>query len=398
MAATLFDEARDRPSKGEKRATRRGLVIRFLIVALLVGGLGGGLWFFNEFRSKAIAGFFASNVPPPTPVSAAPAQAGPMARYLGGIGSLAAIRQVAVSPEVEGRVAEILFEPGAVARKGDPLVQLNDAPERADLANYEAQVKLAQANLGRTQRLARNDFAAQATVDQNQALLEQAQAGIAKTQALIEQKLVKASFDGELGIRKVEYGQQVKPGDDLVTLTDIDRLYVNFTVPEQARAQVQIGQEVEVTVDAYPGRVFKAKLLTLEPQIDPSTRTIRLQAKMDNDDRALLPGMFANARLVLPPEPEVVTVPETAVTRTLYGDSIFIVREEGGGQNGQPAQKAVQTQVRTGDVVDGRVAILEGVKPGELVVSSGQLRLQNGAAVRVVQDTALQLPARPPVE
>jgi membrane fusion protein, multidrug efflux system len=295
-------------------------------------------------------------------------------------------------------VAEILFEPGAVARKGDPLVQLNDAPERADLANYEAQVKLAQANLGRTQRLARNDFAAQATVDQNQALLEQAQAGIAKTQALIEQKLVKASFDGELGIRKVEYGQQVKPGDDLVTLTDIDRLYVNFTVPEQARAQVQIGQEVEVTVDAYPGRVFKAKLLTLEPQIDPSTRTIRLQAKMDNDDRALLPGMFANARLVLPPEPLVVTVPETAVTRTLYGDSIFVVREEGGGQNGQPAQKAVQTQVRTGDVVDGRVAILEGVKPGELVVSSGQLRLQNGAAVRVVQDTALQLPDRPPVE
>jgi membrane fusion protein, multidrug efflux system len=183
-----------------------------------------------------------------------------------------------------------------------------------------------------------------------------------------------------------------------VTLTDIDRLYVNFTVPEQARAQVQIGQEVEVTVDAYPGRVFKAKLLTLEPQIDPSTRTIRLQAKMDNEDRALLPGMFANARLVLPPEPEVVTVPETAVTRTLYGDSIFVVREEGSGQNGQPAQKAVQTQVRTGDVVDGRVAILEGVKPGELVVSSGQLRLQNGAAVRVVQDTALQLPARPPVE
>ncbi len=161
---------------------------------------------------------------------------------------------------------------------------------------------------------------------------------------------------------------------------------------------MQVGQDVEVTVDAYPGRVFQAELLTIEPQIDPSTRTIRLQAQMDNEDRALLPGMFANARLVLPPEPEVVTVPETAVTRTLYGDSVFVVREEGRGQNGEPVQKAVQTTIRTGDVVEGRVAILEGVKPGDLVVSSGQLKLQNGAPVRVVTDTALQIPARPPVE
>ena len=398
MAATLYDNARDRPNKGERRATRRGLVVRFLIVVLLVGGLGGGLWFFNEFRSKAVADFFASNVPPPTPVSAARAEAGPMARYLGGIGSLAAVRQVEISPEVEGRVTAILFEPGASVKQGDPLVQLNDAPERADLANYEAQVKLAQANLARTQRLARSDFATQASVDQNTALLEQAQAGIAKTQALIAQKLVRAPFDGQLGIRKVEFGQQVRPGDDLVTLTDLERLYVNFTVPEQARARVQVGQDVEVTIDAYPSRVFKAKLLTIEPQIDPSTRTIRLQAQMDNEDRALLPGMFANARLVLPPEPEVVTVPETAVTRTLYGDSVFVVREEGRGQNGEPVQKALQTVVRAGDVVEGRVAILDGIKAGDLVVSSGQLKLQNGAAVRVVTDTALQIPAQLPVE
>lgn len=398
MAATLFDNTRNRPGKGESRATRRGLVIRFLIVALLVGGLGGGLWLFNELRSKAIADFFAGNVPPPTPVAAVPAQAGPMPRYLGGIGSLAAIRQVEISPEVEGQVTEILFEPGAAVRKGDPLVQLNDAPERADLASYRAQAKLAEANLARTQRLARNDFATQATLDQNQAQLEQALAGIARTEAQIAQKLVRAPFDGELGIRNVEFGQQVKPGDNLVTLTDIDRLYVNFTVPEQARAQVQVGQEVEVRVDAYPGRVFKAKLLTIEPQIDTSTRTIRLQAKMDNSERLLLPGMFADARLVLPPEPQVVTVPETAITRTLYGDTVFIVREEGRSQNGQPQQKAVQTTVRVGDAVDGRVAVLEGVRPGDLVVSSGQLKLQNGAPVRVVTDTALQMPNTPPVE
>lgn len=399
MAATLYENAENRSEPTRSRPTRRGLVLRLLLVALLLGGVGGGLWFFNELRKDAISQFFAGNVPPPTPVAAAPAEVGPLPRFLGGIGTLAAIRQVEVSAEVEGRVVAILFEPGAVVQAGDPLVQLNDAPERADLASFRAQATLAEANLERTRRLAGRDFATQAALDQNQALLEQARAGIARTEALIAQKLIRAPFAGQLGIREVELGEHVDPGTRLVTLTDLDRLYVNFTVPEQARAQVQVGRAVEVAVDAYPGRKFAATLTAIEPQIDPGTRTIRLQATMDNPDGLLLPGMFADARLVLPPQPEVVTVPETAVTRTLYGDSVFLVREEGTGPDGEPARKAVQTFVRTGDTVNGRVAILEGVKPGELVVASGQLKLQNGAPVRVVADNgALAIPDRPPVE
>jgi membrane fusion protein, multidrug efflux system len=397
MATTTYlDHApRPKPAAGPARrgATRRGLVVRLLVVAVLLGALGGGLWFFNEFRKQAISSFFATNVPPPTPVAAVAAEVGPLPQVLGGIGSLAAIRQVQVSPEVEGRVVEILFEPGQAVKAGTPLVQLNDAPERADLASFEAQARLAQANLERTRRLAGNNFATQAALDENQALLEQAQAGIAKSRAMIDQKLVKAPFDGELGIRMVEYGQQVTSGTNLVTLTDIDRLYVNFTVPEQSRALVRVGQDVEFTVDAFPGRTFRAKLLTVEPQVDPGTRAIRLQAKMDNSERLLLPGMFADARIVLPPKPDVVTVPETAVTRTLHGDSVFVVREEGS------ARKAVQTFVRTGEVADGRVAILEGVRPGELVVASGSLKLQNGAAVVLAEGgDPLRVPAQPPVQ
>jgi membrane fusion protein, multidrug efflux system len=396
MATTTYlDHAapRPKPAAPERRATRRGLVVRLLVVAVLLGALGGGLWFFNEFRRQAISNFFATNVPPPTPVAAVAAEVGPLPQVLGGVGSLAAIRQVQVSPEVEGRVVEILFEPGQAVQAGTPLVQLNDAPERADLASFEAQARLAEANLARTRRLAGSNFATQAALDENQALLEQAQAGIARSRAMIDQKLVKAPFDGELGIRMVEYGQQVTPGTNLVTLTDIDRLYVNFTVPEQSRALVRVGQKVEFTVDAFPGRTFEAELLTVEPQVDPGTRAIRLQAKMDNSERLLLPGMFANARLVLPPKPDVVTVPETAVTRTLHGDSVFVVREEG------QARKAVQTLVRTGEVADGRVAILEGVRPGELVVASGALKLQNGAPVVLAEGgNPLQVPARPPVQ
>lgn len=393
MAATTYEDV-NKPSRDTgRRPTRVGLIVRLLVVALIVAGLGYGLWFFNTMRNQGIAAFFASNVPPPTTVAAAPAAVGPLPQYLAGIGSTAAIRQVNISPEIEGRVVDILFEPGAVAKRGDPLVQLNDAPERADLANYQAQLKLAEANLRRTQRLANRDFATQATLDQNTAMLEQARAGIAKTEAMIAQKLVLAPFDGELGIREVEFGQHVEPGTNLVTLTDIDRLYVNFTVPEQTRASISVGQTVEVAVDAYPGQSFEARLTTLEPQIDPGTRTIRLQAKMDNSDRRLLPGMFANARIVLPPQPEVVTVAETAVARTLYGDSVFVVREEGTDGEGKPVQKAVQTFVRTGEVGDGRIAILDGVRPGELVVSSGALKLQSGMPVRVTDGEPLPVTA-----
>jgi multidrug efflux system membrane fusion protein len=397
MATTYYDEAHERQKAGP-RATRRGLAIRLVVITLLLGLLGFGLWYFNEMRRQGTAAFFAGNVPPPTPVAAVPAQSGPLPQILGGIGTVMAIRQVDVSPEVEGRVVEILFEPGAAVSQGQPLVQLNDAPEQADLASFRAQVALAEANVQRTQRLARSDFATQATLDQNQALLEQARAGIARSEALIAQKLIKAPFAGQLGIRQVELGQHVEPETELVTLTDLDRLYVNFTVPEQARAAVRTGQPVEITVDAYPGRTFEARLTTIEPQVDPATRTIKLQATMANPDRLLLPGMFANARIVLPPQPDVVTVPETAVTHTLYGDSVFVVRQEGADKDGKPVQKAVQTFVRTGEVVNGRVAILEGVAAGDLIVESGQLKLQSGAPVRVVAESALKVPAQPPVE
>ena len=398
MATTYYEDVDDRPEAKRARPTRRGLLWRLVLVLLLLGLVGGGLWFFNEFRKQAISDFFAGNVPPPTPVAAVAAEVGPLPQFLGGIGTVAAIRQVDVAPEVSGRVVEINFEPGSTVQAGEPLVQLNDAPERADLANYRAQETLAEANLGRTQQLARSDYATRATLDQNQALLEQARAGIARTEALIAQKQVKAPFGGQLGIRQVELGQFVDPGTSLVSLTDLDRLYINFTVPEQARAAIHAGQAVEIAVDAYPGRTFAAELTTIEPQIDPGTRTIRLQATMANPDRLLLPGMFANARLVLPPREEVVTVPETAVLRTLYGDSVFIVRVDGQSAGGQPQERAEQVFVRTGEVTGGRTVITEGVKAGDLVVASGQLKLQNGAPVRVVEDAALTIPAETPVQ
>jgi multidrug efflux system membrane fusion protein len=397
MATVTLDDTRGAPKRTERKGTRKGLVIRLAITVLLLALVGGGIFTFNKMRQQGTAAYFANAVPPPTPVTAVAATAGPLPQFLEGIGSLTAVRQVKIAPELAGRVSKLEFDAGDTVHAGDPLVRLNDEIEQADLATYQAQARLAQADLARTQKLASRDFAAQATVDQNKAQLDQAAAGIARNEALIDQKLIKAPFDGQLGIRQVELGQYVSPGMTLVMLTQLDQMFVDFTLPEETRGQLKPGAEVEVRVDAFPGEVFEARLSTIDPQIDPGTRTIQLQATLDNPGHRLLPGMFANARLVLPPLNDVVTVPETAVTQTLYGDSVFLV-ETGKGQDGKPAQKAVQTFVQSGAVRDGRIAIEKGVKAGDLVIESGQLKLQNGAAVAVSEGTGLVPPSTPPVQ
>jgi multidrug efflux system membrane fusion protein len=398
MATTVFDDARPRPEDSKPRTTRRGLVIRLAIMAVLLALVVGGLYGFNRMREKGMANYFAHMTAPPTPVSAVEAKVGSVPNYLMGIGSVAAVRQVMVAPEVGGRVTKLMFEPGADVKAGDPLVQLDDGPERGDLASYESQAHLAQLNLDRAKSLAKRDFAAQATVDQNAATLQQAQAGIAKTQALIEQKLIRAPFPGVLGIREVQLGQYVQPGTTLVTLTDLDTLWVNFTLPERDRSKIAVGQRVGVTVDAYPGRTFEGKLTAIEPQIDPTTRVIRLQATLANPGRLLQPGMFANAKLALPPTPDVVTLPETAVTSTLYGNSVYLVEKAGQAKGGKQELRAKETVVTTGQQFDGRVAIRSGVKAGDLVVASGQIKLHDGAPVTVENNTPPPIPAEPPLE
>jgi membrane fusion protein, multidrug efflux system len=398
MATSTYDDARVPRQTEARPPRRRRVVLWFVIVAVLLGLVGGGIYGFDQFRRKAIANFFATQVQPPTPVAATPAEIGPMPRYLDGIGSLAAVREVHVAPEVEGRVTEITFTAGASVQRGAPLVQLNDAPERADLAGFQASEKLATANLERSRQLATRSFATQATVDENQQALEAARAGIARSQAIIDQKSVKAPFDGQLGLRQVELGQYVGPGVMLVTLTNLDQLYANFTLPEQARAAVTVGQQVELRVDAFPGDVFKGEITAIEPQIDPSTRVIRLQATLANPEHRLLPGMFAKARVVMPPQADVVTVPETAVDRTLYGDSVFVVQEDGKDADGKPKHKAVQTFVETGPAFGGHISLVRGVKPGDLVVSSGQLKLQNGAPVAIASGDSLPIPSTPPTQ
>ena len=376
---------------GRRTAPTGGkLALRLGIMALLLLIVFGGLYGYERFRAMKMAEAFATMKPPPVPVVAVAATAQSMPQAFTAIGSIVAVHQVVVSPEVGGRVTKIFFEPGVAVRAGDPLLQINDEPEQGDLLSYRAQARLAQTNLGRASQLASRDYGPRANVDTYQSQLDQANAGIAKTQALIAQKLIRAPFAGVLGIRQVDLGQYLNPGAAVVTLTDLDTLYANFTLPEQNRAALSVGQTIGVTVDAYRVRSFPATLTTIEPQVGADTRTIKLQATLANPDHLLLPGMFVNARVVLPPIPDVVTVPETAVDYTLYGDSVFLVTE----QNGAASVK--RTSVKIGERFGNQVAILSGLKPGDRVATSGQNKLNDGAAVTLISSESLATPAKMP--
>jgi multidrug efflux system membrane fusion protein len=380
-------------NKAPKRPVRP--VLWFIIVGALLAVLVGGLVWFNYFRGQMIKQFFANNKPPPVAVSAAEAKSEVVPNLLTAVGGLAAVHQVDVSADVNGRVTEIKFEPGTHVEAGTPLVQMFDAPEQGDLANYKAQSTVAQLSLDRAKQLASRQFGPQATVDTAQAAYDQALAGIAKTEALISQKLVRAPFAGDLGVRKVEVGQYLTAGTAIVSLTDLSELWANFTVTEKDSGNLKVGQPVRLKVDAYPGRTFDAKITTIEPQISADTRNIRVQATISNPEKILKPGMFVTTTVVLPDKPAVVTVPETAVDYTLYGDSVFVITEKKEA-DGKTSLSAVRTFVQTGNRVEGRVEIVKGVKPGDKVVAVGQLKLQSGAAVSISTDPAPQIPAQPP--
>lgn len=366
-------------------------------MVLLMALVLGGLYVFNGIRSRAIADFFAHNRPPPAIVAMTTAERQTVPHFLTGIGSIAAVHQVTIASQIGGAVTQIRFTAGETVAEGQPLVQIDDGPEQGDLKNFEAQERYYALTLRRNQELLAKSVVSQSTVDQSQSQLDQANAGIAKTKALIGQKLIRAPFPGKLGVRLVEVGQYVAPGTAMVSLTDLRQLYINFTLPEQDAASLIQGQEIEFLVDAYPGQSFKAKINAIEPQVTADTRTIKLQAVMDNPDGKLLPGMFANVRVLLPPRPDVVTVPETAVENTLYGDSVYVVQPDGVDGKGQPVLKAKRVRVTTGEHIGARVAILGGVQAGDRVVALGQNKvLFDGAAVAPSDSGGLPLPAKIP--
>lgn len=385
------------PGAPERPPVHRGKRAVAVVIALvIVGLLVGGLYAFRNMRDQAIANFFAGNKPPPTPVAVSEARTQDVPRYMSAIGTLTASRQVTVAPEVTGRVVEIAFESGAVVAAGAKLIQMNDAIEQGELGALQAQAKLAAINLDRARDLRSRQAGPQTNVDQYQAQLDEMNANIRKIQATIAQKLIRAPFAGDLGIRQVNVGDYVGAGTPIVTLTDLSNLFVNFTLPEQALPRLSIGQKVRVMTDAFPDRTFDAVITTIEPQVTVDTRAIKVQATVENAERLIRPGMFAHIEVVEPPKADALVVPETAVDYTVYGDSVFVVHAKTDGQ-GKEELTVSRVPVKTGPRHTNIVEILDGLKPGDRVVVSGQLKLSEGAAVAIADQNALAAPGTLPL-
>jgi multidrug efflux system membrane fusion protein len=341
------------------------------ITAVVLVLIFGGVFLWRGARQAASAQGYA---PPPTEVSSLVVRAETLPQALTATGSLQAVQEVMLAPEVPGRVATIGFEAGQEVATGAALVQLVDGPERADRAAAISRLQFAELQYERSQALAPTGAEPLQLLQQRETERLQAQAAIQQIEARLAQKVVKAPFAGQIGIRRVNPGQYVNAGDGLATLTALDRLYVNFSVPQQSLARLEVGGLVTVRSDAAPGRDFIARINAIEPAVGAETRNIAVQAVMTNPGRVLRPGLYATVDIAQPARAGVILTPTTAIQSSASGDSVFVVREG----------KAALVPVTAGAEVGARTIVETGLKSGDVVVTTGQLRLQPGAAVKAV--------------
>jgi membrane fusion protein (multidrug efflux system) len=367
---------------------------RLVIVAIVIAALLGGLSYFQfVFKPQMIRSFLSQMTPPPVTVSSEPARTERWIEQLTSIGTLIASEGVDINTQVAGVVTEVSIESGQDVKQGAKLVQLDIAVETADLASNKATLQEAEVAYQRQTDLIAKRVTSEANLDQARAKRDTAVAAVNRTEAVIAQKAIKAPFSGRLGIRKVEKGQYVSPGMALVSLQALDPIRVDFPMPEQVIGKLKVGQTVEVTVDAYPGQIFRGQIQSLDARVAQDTRTLLVRGLLANPDRRLLPGMFANVVVLAGAPADVTTVPRTAVTYSLYGDNVYVVKSAppkpgqpspgGASQSNEPQLIAERRFVKTGQVRDDRVAIATGLAAGEEVVTTGQIKLNPGASIRI---------------
>lgn len=351
------------------------------LIAGLVVFLCAGLVGFNFIRDKAIANFFATMQPPPQTIAAMEVTARTWTPGIPAIGTARATFGVELASQLGGVVRQINIVPGKRFAKGELLVQLEDTVERADLADAEASLKLAEDNLDRSRSLQTKGYTPQASYDQAQAQFASAQARVARLKAVIEQKAISAPFNGVAGIARVDLGQYVNPGMVVTTFQDLSGMKVDFRVPEQLVDKVKVDQAVKVGI-SESNLPYKGRIVGIDPRVDPQTRQVSVQALVaENKDEAILPGQFLQVRVELPAEGNVVTVPQTAVITSLYGDYVYVVDSE--SVDGKDRKTAKQVFVKTGRRDGGLVEITSGLKTGQTVVVAGQNKLQSGSVLTV---------------
>lgn len=341
-----------------------------LIVAVAVFGAIFGYKYLTIRRGMAARG---AMVRPPATVSAAPAKEETWPNTLTAVGSLASFRGITVKTELEGVVRRIAFESGAVVAEGALLVELDTSVEAAQLTGLEAQAKLAAINLARARELRTNGSNTPADLDTADATLAQTRSAVDQLRALMAKKRITAPFAGRLGIALIYPGQFLGKAESIVQLEALDPVYLDFTLPQQNIGRVAVGQKVRLQIDAFPDRAFEGTIEAIAPRVSDATRSISLRAAVPNRDEILRPGMFGRAEVVLPGSARTVVLPTASIVYNPYGNFVYVV------ENGVARQRFIQTGPQRGNLV----SIVSGLKPGESIVTSGQIKLRNGSPVRV---------------
>ncbi len=354
--------------------SRSKFLLPVIVLVVIFGILFGGHDWIEHTQQQAMANYR----PPPTPVETATATLRRWTPYLTAVGTLQAQQRSVVKTEVPGIISKIAFTPGQRVSKGDLLLQINDDVDRAILKNSQAAVVLAQIIRDQDKKLLATQAISQTTMDQAQASYAEAVATVEQNEAVLVKKQILAPIDGVVDITLMHLGDYLNVGDTITTVSDNSGLYLDFTLPDQDYGKLFTGQLVAIKSSAYPDETFDARIKTIDTQANPKSRSVAVRATLRNPGSRLLPGMFVDLQVMARKAQPVVVLPRTAVTGSLYGNTVFIIQT---GPNGEKMAKSVLVSV--GDVVGNDIIITSGIDAGQEVVATGQNRLQTGQMVSI---------------
>lgn len=359
------------------------VILRLILTVVILGLLAAAVYGYRQQQDDAIAQRMASG-PAPATITATVAREQPWAARIDAVGSLQAVQDVAIASEVTGKVIDVSFESGSIVEAGTVLVQLDDSDDRAQLDALNAELELARLENDRVLNLRRSAAFSQSQLDRTQSQMASLRAQVDRQQALIRKKQLRAPFTGTLGIRRVSLGEIVQPGDAIVQLLSLAPIYVDFTVPERFRAQIEAGQALQVSVAAWPDDTFAGHITAISPAVDVRTRTLSLRGDLANSDGRLQPGMFTTVHVLLGAQQPTLTLPRTAISFFAYGESVFVIEVD------EAQHLTVRRQpIRVGRTRQGQVEVLSGLTAGQRVVHTGHMKLRDGQTVVINDGIAL---------
>lgn len=363
------------------------MILMLIVVAVVLGGVFG----YKMFAGMMFKKYMASMGSPTQTVSTTKAATQDWQPHQSAVGTVHAVNGADLSAEISGIVESIDFESGLDAKEGQVLAHLRADDDIAKLHALEAAARLAAITVDRDQKQLKAQAVSQAVVDSDTANLANTAAQVAEQQAIIDKKTVRAPFNGRLGIRQINLGQYLNPGAPIVTLQQLDPIYIDFSLPEQALSQIKTGDKVIAKTDTAPNDTFEGEITSINSKIDESTRNVVVRATFKNADTKLLPGMFANISIDVGAVQHNLTLPQTAIVYNTYGNTVYLVQHnEDGNDKDKPKLTVKQSVVVTGETRGDQVAIISGVQDGDEVVTSGQVKLRSGAPI-AINNTVLPL-------